>query len=245
MSLCLAIVSGKGGTGKSTVSSGLSIAFSRNNKKVLLVDLDMGLRCIDTFFGIEEGVVFDLYDAISSGNYESAFYYPENEFDNICIVPAPPKNKPVTAEQFSSFYDFCNERFDVIILDLPAGLDFSLLENVKDRLTFICVSNPDPISVKDASCVAQTLYENGIKNPKLIINKFDAELIICKTYKNIDSVIDLSGIRLLGIIPNSPDLMLLPLNHKLRKKSKAYKALNRISRRLSGETVLLPKPKRI
>ncbi|MBO4468135.1 MAG: tyrosine-protein kinase family protein, partial [Clostridia bacterium] len=52
MSLCLAVVSGKGGTGKSTVSCGLATSFSRKGNSVLIVDLDKGLRCIDSYFGI-------------------------------------------------------------------------------------------------------------------------------------------------------------------------------------------------
>ena len=65
MSLNLAIVSGKGGTGKSTVSCGLALSLARMNKRVILIDLDAGLRCLDMFFGIEENIVFLPSDCIS------------------------------------------------------------------------------------------------------------------------------------------------------------------------------------
>ncbi|MBQ9354558.1 MAG: P-loop NTPase [Clostridia bacterium] len=244
MSLNLAIVSGKGGTGKSTVSCGLALSLARMNKRVILIDLDAGLRCLDMFFGIEENIVFDLFDSISSGDFENALYYPHGYNKNICVVPAPPKDKTITKEQFFVFYEKCKKLFDAVILDLPAGLDFSILEDIKD-LKYICVSNSDPVSVRDASFVAETLSEKNINKPLLIINKFYSELIRNKTYKNIDDIIDLSGIKLLGIIPFSTELMLFPISHKLNKRTNAYKALNRIIRRLGGESVLLPKPQKI
>ena len=244
MSLNLAIVSGKGGTGKSTVACGMAIALARMNKRVVLIDLDAGLRCLDILFGIEENIVFDLYDAISSGNFEDALYFPDGYNKNICVVPAPPKDKVITKEQFAEFYSKCKKEFDAVILDLSAGLDFSLLEDIKS-LKYICISNSDPVSVRDASFVADTLSEKSAAKPLLIINRFDSELIKNKTYKNIDDIIDVSGIRLLGIVPFSRELMLFPVTHKLSKRAKSFKALNRIIRRLGGENVMLPKPQKI
>ncbi len=243
MSLNLAIVSGKGGTGKSTVACGLSIALARMDKRVILIDLDAGLRCLDIFFGIEESIVFDLFDAINSGHSEDAFYYPKGYNKNICVVPAPPKDKVITKEQFSEFFMRCKREFDAVILDLPAGLDFSLIEDIKE-LNYICISNSDPVSVRDASCVADKLRENADK-PLLIINRFDRLLIKDKIHKNIDDIIDASGIRLLGIVPFCDELMLFPVTHKLSSRAKSSRALNRIIRRLSGENVMLPKPQKI
>ena len=62
MGKILAVTSGKGGVGKSTVSLGLSFAFLGQNKKVLLIDMDEGLRCLDIMLGVDESVVFDLSD---------------------------------------------------------------------------------------------------------------------------------------------------------------------------------------
>ena len=244
MSLNLAVVSGKGGTGKSTVACGLALALARMEKRVLLIDLDVGLRCLDIFFGIEESVVFDLFDAIDSGHFEDAFYYPKGYNKNICVVPAPPKDKVITKEKFAEFFLKCKREFDTVILDMPAGLDFSIIEDIED-LKYICISNSDPVSVRDASFVADTLCEKNAVKPLLIINRFDSELIKNKTYKNIDDIIDVSGIRLLGVVPFSYELMLFPVTHKLSKRAKSLKALNRIIRRLGGESVMLPKPQKI
>ncbi len=241
MSLCLAVVSGKGGTGKSTVSSGLAIAFSRMRKSVLLVDLDKGLKCLDTYFGVEKDVIFDLSDSIESGIYENAFYYPEQYGGKICIVPSPPQEKSIDKEKFADFVGFCKTKFDIIIFDHSAGLDFELTKDIDD-INYICVTNSDPLSLKDASIVKQKLIN---KKTFLIINKFDVELVMNRTYKNIDSMIDCSTIRLIGIIPDMPDLKFFPVYGKIKKRGRTIKALNRIAGRLMGEDIALPRPKNI
>ena len=239
MALCLAVVSGKGGTGKSTVSCGLAISFSRKGKSVLIVDLDKGLRCIDSYFGIDDGVVYDLSDALSGNDYFDSLYPVENEKD-IYVIPSAPDYYEIDQKAFSEFVEKCKTKFDVIIFDLSAGLDFSTVEKVKN-LKYICVSNQDPISIKDAAAVRNKLGHP----PLLILNKFDVELLKSRKYGNIDNMIDNSGIQLLGIIPDTPDMKLFPIKNKLRKRGRTVKALNRITGRLLGENITLPRPDNI
>ncbi len=243
MGLTVAVVSGKGGTGKSTFSCGLALALNSKGKSVALIDFDAGLPCLDIFFGVEESVVFNLFDAISNNSYDDALYFPEKFGGSICIVPAPPKDFSLSCESIADFVEYCNQKFDAVIIDMPAGLEFSALKSVKN-LKAVCVTNCDTVSVRDAFMAETALCGLNLK-PLLVINKFDAELVRNKTYKNIDDIIDGANIRLLGIVPLSYDLMLLQTGKKLKKRSKAFKALLRISDRLYGKTVLLPNPKKI
>ena len=239
MSLCLAVVSGKGGTGKSTVSCGLATSFSRKGNSVLIVDLDKGLRCIDSYFGIDDNVVYDLSDAFLNGDPSDAFYSVDDE-KNLFIVPSPPADFNIDPKDFSSFLEKCRAKFDIIILDLPAGLDFSLIEGIKD-IKYVCVTNQDPVSIKDAAAVKNRLDVP----PLLILNKFDVELLSNKRFSNIDDMIDGSGIRLLGIIPDTPEMKLFHVVNKFKKRGRTIKALNRITGRLSGESITLPRPDNI
>lgn len=243
MGICLATTSGKGGTGKSTVSCGLSIAFAKMNKSVLLVDMDEGLRCLDLLLGVDHKVVFDLSDILSGASIADGTYtLPQNS--RISVIPAPQQIGNITADALSQFAEKVKSMYDVVFFDFPAGLDFSLYSAIGADTQFLTVCNPDPVSVRDAAAVCSSLPQN--KNAaRLIINRFDAEYIKKKIYSNIDDIIDISGFRLLGLVPQSKDLMLLSITHNLNKKTKAFKALYRIAKRLLGDEIRLPKIKKI
>lgn len=243
MGICLATTSGKGGTGKSTVSCGLSIAFSKMGKRVLLVDMDEGLRCLDLLLGVDHKVVFDLADILGGAPIANATYtLPQNQL--ISVIPAPSEVGNITSEALSDFAQKVKTVYDVVIFDFPAGLDFSLYTAIGDDAQFLTICNPDPVSVRDAAAVCARLPQTQY-DARLIINRFDAEYIKKKIYNNIDDIIDISGFRLLGLIPQNSELMLLSVTHKISKKSKAFKALCRIAKRLNGENVRLPKIKKI
>ncbi len=243
MGICLATTSGKGGTGKSTVSCGLAIAFSRMGKSVLLVDMDEGLRCLDLLLGVDHNVVFDLSDILNGTPIENGIYYlPQNK--NIHIVPAPTKIGSIESDPLCDFAKKVKSMYDIVIFDFPAGLDFSLYTAIGDDVQFLTVCNPDPVSVRDAAAVCLSLPQCQY-DARLIINRFDAEYIKKKIYSNIDDIIDISGFRLLGLVPQSSELMLLSVTHNIDKKSKAFKALLRIAKRLLGQEVRLPKIKKI
>lgn len=243
MGICLATTSGKGGTGKSTISCGLSIAFSKMGKTVLLVDMDEGLRCLDLILGVDHKVVFDLSDILNGAPIANGTYtLPHNQL--ISVIPAPREIGNINFNELSDFAEKVKAMYDVVIFDFPAGLDFSLYSATGADAQFLSICNPDPVSVRDAAAVCASLPQN--KNAaRLIINRFDAEYIKKKIYSNIDDVIDISGFRLLGLVPQSRDLQLLSITHNLNKKTKAFKALYRIAKRLSGDEVRLPKIKKI
>lgn len=243
MGITIATTSGKGGTGKSTITAGLAISFAKMNKTVLLVDMDEGLRCLDLFLGVDDRVVFDLSDILSGRDIADAMYTsPYNPLIN--IIPAPADIGKIDHNDLAQFAIRVKQLFDVVIFDFPAGMDFSLYRAIGEDARFLAVCNPDPVSVRDAAAVCAAL-PRGKYEPRLIINRFDIEYIKKGIYSNVDSIIDSSGFRLLGIVPQSSELMLLPVTHKISYRGKAHKALTRIARRLSGEEVRLPKPKRI
>ena len=243
MGICLATTSGKGGTGKSTVSCGLALCFAKMGKRVLLIDMDEGLRCLDLLLGIDHKVVFDLSDILNGAPISNGTYtLPFNQL--ISVIPAPTHLGQILPEALTKFADEVKKMYDVVIFDFPAGLDFSLYTAIGDDAQFLSICNPDPVSVRDAAAVCAALPQTK-RDARLVINRFDAEYIKKKIYSNIDDIIDISGFRLLGLVPHSTELMLLSVTHNIKKKSNAFKALYRIARRLSGEEVRLPKIKKI
>lgn len=242
MALCLAVTSGKGGTGKSTVSAGLAMAFCDLNKTVLLLDMDVGLRCQDILFNVSKNIVFDLADVLE-GDYEKGIYS-VGYSKKLSLVPAPVSPKKPDQDKFKSFIDAMKEKYDVVIVDFPAGIDFSLYSALGKDTQFLSVASPDPIAIRDSFAVRNNLPETQT-SPRLIINKFDRSLIKKGTYGNIDNAIDNSGLRLIGIVPLDTELLLLPINHGMKKNKRPKKAFIRIAKRLLGENIPLPKVKKI
>ncbi len=243
MGKIFAVTSGKGGVGKSTVSVGLSLAFCKSGKKVLLVDMDEGLRCLDVMLGIDEKVVFDLSDILCGKDIADSIYYPEKT-PNLHLIPAPAETGLIDTFTFTTFVQKIRNFYDVIIFDFPAGIDFSLYSCLPKDALFLTVAFPDPVTIRDAAVVSRKLDEMEVES-RLIINRFEYSLTKRKIFNNIDDIIDKSGLRLLGIIPSSSELSLLSVNHKLKNKGSAMAAFSRIARRLDGENVLLPKLKKI
>lgn len=241
MGKIFAITSGKGGVGKSTVSAGLSLAFEKQNNKVLLVDMDEGLRCLDLMLGIADKIVLDLSDILQGREISDAVYKVK---ENLFLIPAPQKTGMIDAFSLASFITRAKELFDIIIFDFPAGIDFSLYDSLPKDSLFLTVAFPDAVTVRDAGIVSELLSQKGYES-RLVINRYDYKLLKRKFYKNIDNIIDEAELQLIGVLPISEELQLLSQGIELKPKGKAFKALTRISKRLMGEHILLPKIKKI
>ncbi len=242
MAQIFATTSGKGGVGKSTVAVGLGHAFADLGNKVLLVDMDEGLRCLDLLLGVDDSAVLDLTDAINSGDIEGSAYSCRSE--NLKLLPAPADIGSLDHGAFKEFAKKAYLAYDVVIFDFPAGLDFSLYSLLPSGTQFLAVATPDPVSVRGAAAVSRKLEEKKLKS-RLIINRFNLKEMSKRRLKNIDGIIDTASIRLLGIVPETDDLNGLSVTHKLKKRGRARKAFLRIAHRLSDNPIPLHKLKKI
>lgn len=240
-----AVTSGKGGVGKSTVSVSLAAAFEKMGRKVLIIDMDEGLRCLDLMLGVSESVVFDLSDILNGESVSSALY-PVPGHKGICLIPAPVRfENSLDGRKLAALVNFLSEKFDEVILDFPAGLDFRLYEFLPDYTVFLTVANPDPVSVRDAEFVGKELSRMEKRKVRLIINKFLSDYVKKGIYSNIDDIIDTSEIQLIGIVPYDKKLPIYSSRSEILCKGKTFKAFTRIAKRLDSQNVPLPKVKKI
>ena len=246
MGRLLAVTSGKGGVGKSSVSVNIARALNTCGNRVLLVDLDAGMRCLDLMLGVSGDLLFDLNDVLNQGKpLDEAVIKVKNSQYDMHFLAAPLKEKINP----TSLHDFINQActlYDFVILDFPAGgVDefYSALPRYAEALV---VCNADAVSLRDAGIMGQSLNGLGLLSVRLILNRISFENMRRGITANIDESIDGCGIRLIGVIPQSMEMYLSCCSGTaLKKKSRAAKAFERIAMRLLGFDIPLMPYKKI
>ncbi|MDO5398807.1 MAG: AAA family ATPase [bacterium] len=89
MGKVIVIASGKGGTGKTTLTANLGAALSKKEKSVVVVDMDMGLRNLDVALGLESSIVYDVADVIEGTCTLDDALIKHSSFDSLFFIPAP------------------------------------------------------------------------------------------------------------------------------------------------------------
>jgi len=233
----IAITSGKGGTGKSSISYGIGYTLAKQGNRTLIIELDFGLRCLDIMFGLADTVKYDLGNVLKNHMQilEAVARVPATS--NLEILCAP-KNAfmTVTAEQIVNICRSVRKYYDFIIIDTGAGINSHVFDIVEQANLILVITTPDPICVRDATMMSDEFYRRGNKRQRLIINKVSPEVINNKMFNNLDEIIDAIGIQLIGVIPE--DSMLKEATGKgqpLPDDSPSLAVFNAISKRLTGE----------
>ncbi len=231
--------------GKSTAAANLAMALAKRDKKVLLADCDFDMRCLDLMLGVENDIMYDLYDAAKGRVSVDKVLLRDERCENLWFAAAPYKGgRDITAEEFSKVIDDAleYEPFDHIILDTPGSLGVpAVLESGKADSAIIVASH-QPSSIRAAGQTGEYLQKNHICEQRLLINSFDFAAAIEGHRPGINEIIDKSFIQLCGIVPYERALMLGAEEGKLAcqiKNSNTAKAFDNIAGRLCGMYVPL------
>lgn len=227
------IASAKGGVGKSSLCVGLGKVLSEAGHKTLLIDMDIGVRSLDLLLKVAENTVYNWGDVLL--NNCDPFKAVIGINPNLALLPAPiSANKDFNPELMKSLIEFYKNHFEYILLDAPAGIETGFMLSLKCANKCIIVSTPDPISIRAASSAASNVRKAGVKDLRLVLNRFNK-----KQHKDIcvDDIIDTVSARLLGIVPESMEISLTAIGEELPYDSKGNLAYIRIAKRLLGENV--------
>ncbi|MDE5582550.1 MAG: P-loop NTPase [Ruminococcus sp.] len=240
LSKIIAVTSGKGGTGKSTVCSGIGYTLAKQGYRTLLIELDFGLRCLDIMFGLQDKIEYDLSDVLSGKMAPLDACSKVEMASNLNLLCAPKTLTPVTAEQI---YDICRsvkKYYDYIIIDTGAGINSHVFDIVEQANLILVVSTPDSVCIRDASLMSDEFYNRGNKSQRLIINKVSKRVIGNELVSNLDEIIDRVGVQLIGVIPEDFKLATATAKgHPIPTDSEALLAFDAISKRLNGDFVPL------
>lgn len=236
------ITSGKGGTGKSTITAGLGAALARRGNRVLLIDCDAGMRGIDLMLGVSGELVFDIADIINGNCPPASAIYPCKTVPELYILPAPQNVRDeLSPSVMRQLTKVLARYYDHILIDCPAGIGAGFETAVAPASRAILVANAEPLSLRGCDKVRQKLKKCSISNIRLIINKFNEKKFRnSDAFPDLDAVIDEAGARLIGIIPEDNGASAATQKGKpIEGRMKAAQAFDRIAARFDGKYVPL------
>lgn len=241
MSTAVVVTSGKGGTGKTSLTGGVSSCLAALGRRVLCIDMDIGLRNLDISLGLTDRALMDFTDVLEGRCSLKRAAVPHPVIKNLYLLTAPLTLPPgISEERMKAFLRTAREQYDYILMDSPAGMGegFRLAVCGADR--GIVVSTTDASALRDAQRVVSQLSRQ-LPSIHLVVNRVQPKLLR-QLRTTIDDAMDAAGLPLLGVVPEDPQVMLAANRGQpliLMARYGAARAYLNIARRLTGERVPL------
>ena len=157
----IAITSGKGGVGKSTISANLAFVLSQMGYKVGIFDADIGLANLDVMFGVRSDK--NILHLLKGQASLDEIIVPINK--NLTLIPGESGDEILKYSNEILFDKFVAEvssldELDYMIVDTGAGIGehIQLFLNASDEVVVVAV--PDPASITDAYAAIKVLSKN-------------------------------------------------------------------------------------
>lgn len=241
MSEIIVVTSGKGGVGKTTVTANLGLGLAKLNKKVVVVDTDIGLRNLDVVLGLENRIVYNLIDVIEGSCRMKQALIRDKQCDNLCLLPsAQTRDKTaITPEQMIKLTDDLSEEFDYILLDCPAGIEQGFKNAIAGANRAIVVTTPEVSAIRDADRIIGLLQANEMPRVQLIINRLRMDMIRRGEMMSVEDVTEILAVELLGAIPDDEAVVIATNQGEplCGQDSMSGQAFLNICRRIAGEDV--------
>lgn len=236
----IAVLSGKGGTGKTSLCAGIAEALAVSGERVLCIDCDVGLRNLDIALGLSELGAISFLE-VCRGEYDLDMATAHPVYPNLCFLTAP-VDCPAEAVPQQAFFDLLREaaqHFDYVLLDAPAGIEAGFAMAARYASRIVIVTAPDPASIRDAARAGQVLEQMGKTNVRLIVNRLSRKMAKAMDM-TVDDIMDQAGLPLLGIVPEDENVVLSaafrqPLLGYTSKGAAA--ACRRIAKRMQGRAI--------
>lgn len=243
MSEVIVVTSGKGGVGKTTTSANVGTGLAKLNKKVVLIDTDIGLRNLDVVMGLENRIVYNLVDVVEGNCRYKQALIKDKRYQNLYLLPsAQTRDKTsVTPEQMKALIDELREEFDYIILDCPAGIEQGFKNAIAGADRALVVTTPEVSAIRDADRIIGLLEANDLRRSDLIVNRIRMDMVKKGDMMSIDDVVDILSINLIGAVPDDENIVISTNNGEplVGNDTLAGQAYMNICKRIMGEEVPL------
>lgn len=244
MGEAIVITSGKGGVGKTTTTANLGTSLALLDKKVCLIDTDIGLRNLDVVIGLENRIIYDIIDVVEKRCKISQALIKDKRFDCLYLLPAAQTSDKtaLTPEAMKSIIDDLKPDYDYILIDCPAGIEQGYKNAVSGADKALVVTTPEKSSVRDADRIIGLLEQEDIEPPNLVINRIRTHMVKNGDMLDVDEIMQILSIDLIGIVADDDDVIKAS-NHgepiAFQPNTKASIAYRNIARRILGESIPL------
>ncbi len=255
MAKVIVITSGKGGVGKTTTTAALGAALAQSGQSVVVIDFDVGLRNLDLVLGAERRVVYDLINVVQGDAKLNQALIRDKRIDTLSLLAASQTRdkEALTEDGVGRVIAELREKFDYVICDSPAGIERGATLAMRYADVAVVVTNPEVSSVRDSDRIIGLLdskterAERGDRMEKhLLITRFDPAREMRGEMLKTEDVLEILSIPLLGIIPESEEVLRasnvgspVTLNAPMSAPARAYMDA---ARRLKGESVAMTVP---
>jgi len=208
MGKVIAITSGKGGTGKTMFTSNMGVLLAERGYKVLLIDMDMGLRNLDLVMGMESRVVYDIADVLLGVCKTRQAIIKDRRVEGLFMMPAPQlkKEEEIDPKKMLELCEELREKYDYVLIDVPAGIDqsFELAAIAADSA--VIVTTPEFTAIRDADAVDRSLIELGISDRAYVLNRVRVDLIAAGVVPSVSDISNMMRIDMIGIIQEDENI---------------------------------------
>lgn len=240
----ITITSGKGGVGKTTVTSNLATALAMLGNKVVAIDADIGLRNLDVVLGLENRIVYDLVDVVEGRCRLNQAMIKDKRIDGLSLIPAAQTRDKmsVSPSDMVLLCDQLRQEVDYVIIDSPAGIERGYKNAVAPADEVLIVTNPEISAVRDADRIIG-MVEAEEKGPaRLIVNRIKPSMVEKGDMLSIDDILEILAIEIIGIVPEDETVLVstnrgTPLVMANGHATGAGIAFQNIAKRLNGEEV--------
>lgn len=233
------VASGKGGTGKTMFTANVGATLAALGKRVVLIDLDIGLRNLDLYLGLENHVVYDVYDVLTGLCKIKQALVRDKRFSDLSIMAASPARSDgrLTPLHMKVLCDKLRPAFDYILIDSPSGMDDGLVLSAAGADEAVLILTPEYAAIRDADNLDRELVTLGIKKRWLVVNMVDAEMMAAGYSPKLREITALLKPDLAGVIQADKNIRIstnLGIPIVLKKGTYIQENFTKIASRLTG-----------